>query len=76
MEIVSSIHYSAERYLITLILDQAAQDKVRDKAQGRGLLYPDTFSEDRLLFLPPAASVLLILYSRNHNVSPLTEICS
>ncbi|KAF9477868.1 heme peroxidase [Pholiota conissans] len=47
--------------------NQAAQDKIRDKAQGRGLLYPDTFSEDRLLFLPPAASVLLVMYSRNHN---------
>ena len=49
-------------------LDQAAQDKVRDKAKGRGLLYPDTFSEERLLFLPPATSVLLVLFSRNHNV--------
>jgi linoleate 10R-lipoxygenase len=48
--------------------DQAAQDLVRDKASGRGLLYPDTFSEERLTFLPPAASVLLILFSRNHNV--------
>jgi len=50
------------------ILDQEAQDKVRDKAQGRGLLYPDTFSEERLLFLPPATSVLLVIFSRNHNV--------
>ncbi|KAF9553362.1 heme peroxidase [Agrocybe pediades] len=47
--------------------NQAAQDKVRDKAQGRGLLYPDAFSEERLLFLPPATSVLLVLFSRNHN---------
>jgi hypothetical protein len=47
--------------------NQAAQDKVRDKAQGRGLLYPDTFSEERLLFLPPATSVLLVVFSRNHN---------
>ncbi|KAG6917742.1 hypothetical protein DXG01_001280 [Tephrocybe rancida] len=47
--------------------NQAAQDKVRDKAAGRGLLYPDTFSEERLLFLPPATSVLLVLFSRNHN---------
>ncbi|KAF5370929.1 hypothetical protein D9615_009815 [Tricholomella constricta] len=46
---------------------QAAQDKVRDKAAGRGLLLPDTFSEERLLFLPPATSVLLVLFSRNHN---------
>ncbi|KAG6847554.1 hypothetical protein H0H93_007410, partial [Arthromyces matolae] len=47
--------------------NQAAQDKVRDKASGRGLLFPDAFSEERLLFLPPAASVLLVLFSRNHN---------
>ncbi|KDR69074.1 hypothetical protein GALMADRAFT_933805 [Galerina marginata CBS 339.88] len=47
--------------------NQEAQDKVRDKAQGRGLLYPDTFSEERLLFLPPATSVLLVVFSRNHN---------
>ena len=49
--------------------DQAAQDLVRDKVSGRGLLYPDTFSEERLTFLPPTASVLLVLFSRNHNVS-------
>ncbi|KAG6815996.1 hypothetical protein H0H87_009602, partial [Tephrocybe sp. NHM501043] len=47
--------------------NQAAQDKIRDKSSGRGLLYPDTFSEERLLFLPPATSVLLVLFSRNHN---------
>ena len=61
-------------YLINAV-DQAAQDKVRDKAAGRGLLYPDTFSEERLTFLPPGASALLVLFSRNHNVnSPLTEL--
>ncbi|KAJ7584626.1 heme peroxidase [Mycena floridula] len=48
-------------------INQAAQDLVRDKAQGRGLLYPDTFSEERLLLLPPAASALLVILSRNHN---------
>lgn len=47
--------------------NQAAQDKVRDKAAGRGLLFPDTFSEERLLFSPPATSALLVLFSRNHN---------
>ncbi|KAF7300907.1 Heme peroxidase [Mycena kentingensis (nom. inval.)] len=50
-------------------VDQAAQDQVRNKEAGRGLLYPDTFSEDRLSFLPPAASAILVLFSRNHNVS-------
>nr|GAT46932.1 heme peroxidase [Mycena chlorophos] len=48
-------------------IDQAAQDLVRNKAEGRGLLYPDTFSEERLLFLPPAPSALLVLFNRNHN---------
>lgn len=48
--------------------DQNAQDLVRNKAAGRGLLYPDTFSEERLLFVPPAASALLVVLSRNHNV--------
>jgi linoleate 10R-lipoxygenase len=56
------------RILRHLALDQVGQDKVRDKASGRGLLYPDTFSEERLMFLPPASSVLLVLFSRNHNV--------
>jgi hypothetical protein len=32
------------------------------------LLHPDVFSEDRLLLLPPAVCVLLVLFNRNHNV--------
>ncbi|KAF5368150.1 hypothetical protein D9615_010185 [Tricholomella constricta] len=47
--------------------NQAAQDKVRDKAAGRGFLFPDTFSEERLLFAPPATSALLVIFSRNHH---------
>jgi linoleate 10R-lipoxygenase len=35
---------------------------------GRGLLHPDTFAEDRLLHLPPAVCILLVLFNRNHNV--------
>ncbi|KAI0756453.1 heme peroxidase [Daedaleopsis nitida] len=46
---------------------QAEQDAVRDKESGRGLLYPDAFSEERLIFVPPAATALLVLFSRNHN---------
>ncbi|KAG0709341.1 heme peroxidase [Suillus ampliporus] len=46
--------------------DQATQDKVRLK-EGRGLLHPDAFAEDRLLLLPPAVCVLLVLFNRNHN---------
>ena len=50
--------------------NQEAQDKIRVR-DGRGLLYPDTFSEDRLMLLPPAVCVLLVLFSRNHNVGVL-----
>ncbi|KAI0059735.1 linoleate diol synthase [Artomyces pyxidatus] len=46
--------------------NQDAQDKVRVR-DGRGLLFPDTFSEDRLLMLPPAVCALLVLFNRNHN---------
>lgn len=49
---------------------QDQQDLVRDKKKGRGLLYPDAFAEDRLVFVPPAATALLVLFSRNHNVCP------
>ncbi|KAJ7898460.1 linoleate diol synthase [Mycena leptocephala] len=46
--------------------NKEAQDKIRMK-DGRGLLYPDVFAEDRLLLLPPAVCVILVLFSRNHN---------
>lgn len=38
------------------------------------MLHPDTFSEDRLLLLPPGVCTLLVLFNRNHNVS--TSLCS
>ncbi|KAJ3920728.1 linoleate diol synthase [Lentinula edodes] len=46
--------------------NQETQDRVRRK-EGLGLLHPDSFAEDRLLLLPPAVCVLLVLFSRNHN---------
>ncbi|KAF9466079.1 linoleate diol synthase [Collybia nuda] len=46
--------------------NQAAQDKIRVR-DGRGLILPDVFAEDRLLLLPPAVCALLVLFSRNHN---------
>ncbi|KAK2463514.1 hypothetical protein APHAL10511_004265 [Amanita phalloides] len=45
---------------------QASQYRIR-VSDGYGLLYPDSFAEDRLLLLPPAVCVLLVLFSRNHN---------
>src|ERR1700721_2150009 len=35
--------------------DGPEQDAVRDKEKGRGLMWPDTFSEERILLLPPGA---------------------
>ncbi|KAG9119113.1 hypothetical protein FRC07_006027 [Ceratobasidium sp. 392] len=46
--------------------DLEAQMKVR-RNDGTGRLYEDVFAENRLLFLPPAASALLVMFSRNHN---------
>ncbi|KAI0260103.1 linoleate diol synthase [Gloeopeniophorella convolvens] len=45
---------------------QETLDKIRSH-DGRGTLLPDTFGEDRLLLLPPAVCVLLVLFNRNHN---------
>jgi len=47
--------------------NQEMQDKLRVR-NGRGLLLPDVFAEDRLLHFPPAICALLVLFSRNHNV--------
>jgi hypothetical protein len=68
MVIVCNSGQSVESNTNASTLEQADQDKVRHKDLGRGLLYPDTFFEERLMFLPPASSVLLVLFSRNHNV--------
>ncbi|KZT27896.1 linoleate diol synthase [Neolentinus lepideus HHB14362 ss-1] len=46
--------------------NQEAQNQIRVR-DGRGLLYPDVFAENRLILLPPAVSVLLVLFNRNHN---------
>jgi linoleate 10R-lipoxygenase len=50
-----------------IFIDQESQDLVRDKASGRGLLWNDTFAEERLLFQPPAVNAMLVLFNRNHN---------
>ena len=50
-------------------INQEQQDLVRNKEAGRGLLWPDAFAEDRLILVPPAASALLVIFTRNHNVS-------
>lgn len=42
-------------------------NKVRDRSQFRGLLKPDTFSEERLLRQPPGVCIMLVMYNRYHN---------
>ncbi|KZV68980.1 heme peroxidase [Peniophora sp. CONT] len=37
------------------------------KSDGTGMLWEDTFSDTRLLFMPPSSGALLVLLSRNHN---------
>lgn len=39
------------------------------KKDGSGKLYEDVFADQRLLIMPPASCALLVLLSRNHNVS-------
>ncbi|KAF8192977.1 heme peroxidase [Pholiota molesta] len=46
--------------------DIAGQMSVRNQT-GRGLLAPDCFVDERVLFLPPAAAALLVIFNRNHN---------
>ncbi|TFK61373.1 heme peroxidase [Pluteus cervinus] len=48
-------------------INKEAEGQIRDTSSGRGLLHPDTFSEERLIFLPPAPNALLVVLSRNHN---------
>lgn len=42
--------------------NEEIQKKIR-VIDGRGKLHPDVFAEDRLLFLPPASAVILVLFS-------------
>ncbi|EUC55588.1 linoleate diol synthase, partial [Rhizoctonia solani AG-3 Rhs1AP] len=46
--------------------NQEDQDSVR-RWDGTGRLKEDVFTENRLLFLPPAVCTLLVLFCRNHN---------
>ncbi|KAH9056259.1 linoleate diol synthase [Lactarius vividus] len=46
--------------------DKKRLDQIRVH-DGRGLIHNDTFAEDRLMLLPPAVCVILVLFSRNHN---------
>ncbi|KAG6830533.1 hypothetical protein H0H92_000205 [Tricholoma furcatifolium] len=47
-------------------VNEAESELVRAK-DGRGMLSPDCFFDDRVMFHSPAVAVLLILWNRNHN---------
>lgn len=47
-------------------VDVASQKAVRAQ-DGSGKLFPDVFSEERLMLLPPSVSALLVIFNRNHN---------
>lgn len=62
---------NASSYLDLSILYGSSQednDAVRMK-DGTGQLWPDVFADSRLLLMPPSTCALLVLLSRNHNVS-------
>jgi hypothetical protein len=48
-------------------VNDSETDAIRVK-DGRGMLSPDCFFDNRVILLPPAVSALLILWNRNHNV--------
>ena len=52
---------------------EAQVDSIRRK-DGTGRLWDDVFADNRLLFMPPASCVLLVLFSRNHNVRRLCDL--
>lgn len=49
-------------------------DSIRRK-DGTGMLWNDVFADGRLLLMPPSVGALLVLFSRNHNVSYATGFC-
>lgn len=62
---------NASSYLDLSILygsSDAEVNKVRKK-DGTGKIWEDVFADSRLLLMPPSACALLVLLSRNHNVS-------
>lgn len=62
---------NASSYLDLGILYGASEkqvDSVR-RLDGSGMIWNDVFADSRLLFMPPSVCALLIIFSRNHNVS-------
>ncbi|KAF7625730.1 prostaglandin G/H synthase 2/cyclooxygenase 2, pgh2/cox2 [Aspergillus flavus] len=43
------------------------EDQMKVRTKVRGLLKPDTFSEKRLIGMPPGVNAILVMYNRFHN---------
>lgn len=62
---------NASSYLDLGILYGRSEKQVNSVRQldGSGKIWNDVFADSRLLFMPPSVCALLIIFSRNHNVS-------
>ena len=62
---------NASSYLDLGILYGRSEKQVNSvrRLDGSGKIWNDVFADSRLLFMPPSVCALLIIFSRNHNVS-------
>ena len=62
---------NASSYLDLGILYGRSEKQVNSvrRLDGSGKIWSDVFADSRLLFMPPSVCALLIIFSRNHNVS-------
>ena len=62
---------NASSYLDLSILYGSSEKQVNSvrRLDGTGKVWNDVFADSRLLFMPPSVGALLIIFSRNHNVS-------
>lgn len=62
---------SVSSYLDLSLLYGSSEKQVNSvrTLDGSGRIWNDVFADPRLLFMPPSVCALLIIFSRNHNVS-------
>lgn len=62
---------NASSYLDLSILYGSSEKQVSSvrRLDGSGKIWNDVFADSRLLFMPPSVCALLVIFSRNHNVS-------
>lgn len=62
---------NASSYLDLGVLYGRSEKQVNSvrRLDGSGKIWSDVFADSRILFMPPSVCALLIMFSRNHNVS-------